>query len=318
MPWHRVSPDSRTLAYARLKLSTYHTDLDTIGVDGTGARKLVGDIVGGSAKWSPTGSVIAFSKGDNIYTIRSDGSGLRPVAAKASEPSWSADGSDLLYTTGRFRGGEESDIVIAKVGRRHGRRLSASVSSRWLERPSALAEWNPAVGRRADSATRLASAHPTGHVRRPDRGFDSGRPTCCCSPQARRSQRPSRLGRPARRLSSVPQPCDADAGPLGEVVLAGDRLAWTCVHYHPMGDTEDFHLRMERLGEASSSAVAGNCTGGEQVGSLVGGDGTLVFGSFAGRSPRVRFVAALVPPADRGRGRRSHGGRRRAGCHGRA
>lgn len=52
--------------------------------------------------WSPTGEVIAFEQGGQVYTVRPDGSDLARLTASKppdnSEPGWSGDGSVIIFS----------------------------------------------------------------------------------------------------------------------------------------------------------------------------------------------------------------------------
>jgi Tol biopolymer transport system component len=64
--------------------------------------------------WSPDGTMIAFRRrvsNDNldVYVMRSDGSGVRPVATSPAvdeKPAWSPDGRQLMIISNRDASGE--------------------------------------------------------------------------------------------------------------------------------------------------------------------------------------------------------------------
>jgi dipeptidyl aminopeptidase/acylaminoacyl peptidase len=101
------SPDSRLIAFRRRN----NQDASREGLwitrpDGTGRVQLThGDDAG--PLWSPDGSLIAFTRrvvgdrGDEIYTVRPDGSELRRVAAADNDlADWSPDSAAILFERG--------------------------------------------------------------------------------------------------------------------------------------------------------------------------------------------------------------------------
>ena len=76
--------------------------------------------------WSPDGTMIAFRRrvsNDNldVYVMRSDGSGVRPVAtgpAVDEKPAWSPDGRQLMIISNRDASGEQAktyDVYIVDL-----------------------------------------------------------------------------------------------------------------------------------------------------------------------------------------------------------
>jgi Tol biopolymer transport system component len=88
---------------------------------------------------SPDGHTVAYwaTASDNfdVYVMRSDGSGVRPVAtgpAVEEKPTWSPDGSQLMIISNRTasgRPGRTYDLYVLDVGggERHPLGLSANV-----------------------------------------------------------------------------------------------------------------------------------------------------------------------------------------------
>ena len=86
----------------------------TVNLDGSGLRKLVSNASG--AIWSPDRRRLVFSRrfpigedfrGDTIYradlyTVRSDGSSVRPLTRAAVDPTWSPDGQSIAFLRGDF------------------------------------------------------------------------------------------------------------------------------------------------------------------------------------------------------------------------
>ena len=99
------TPDSEELWFVHLDDplpgSRYAREtLYAIGVDGTGARKVVqGKFVRSDPhlEWSPGGERLLFSGGNIIYSIDADGSNFREIASDARYPSWSPDGSRIAF-----------------------------------------------------------------------------------------------------------------------------------------------------------------------------------------------------------------------------
>jgi Tol biopolymer transport system component len=100
-----VSPDGEWLVFD--SWGTYEqVDILIIRTDGTGRRRLTSDaFMDLQPRWSPDGSRIAFisNRGGkvDIWTIEPDGSGLEQLTYEGNSiiPVWSADGSQLAYST---------------------------------------------------------------------------------------------------------------------------------------------------------------------------------------------------------------------------
>jgi hypothetical protein len=95
-----VSPDGSLL----LMNTAHGTSLDgplwSVPVVGGSPRRL-GNLEGHSGAWSPDGSRLAFSKGNEIFLARGDGNDSRRLltaGGTASDLSWSRDGSILRFT----------------------------------------------------------------------------------------------------------------------------------------------------------------------------------------------------------------------------
>jgi Tol biopolymer transport system component len=86
-----------------------------------------------SGAWSPNGKLIAFDSSDSsacgasgcgqhqVWVVRPDGSGLRKVATRAEQPSWSPDSRWLLYV-GRFDGATKRGVLTISTAAGHERR----------------------------------------------------------------------------------------------------------------------------------------------------------------------------------------------------
>jgi TolB protein len=92
------SPDSRRIAYestTRTSLSNPVSEIWVMCRDGTGKRRLTpyrpGRSGATSPAWSPGGAQIAFSRGDQLWTMRPDGSHVRQLTRRPGEaytPDW--------------------------------------------------------------------------------------------------------------------------------------------------------------------------------------------------------------------------------------
>jgi TolB protein len=67
--------------------------------------------------------VLAFTRGGDVFTIRADGTGARPLLRRASLPSWSPDGTRLAFVS--RRSGDE-EIYVANADGSGVRRLTRS------------------------------------------------------------------------------------------------------------------------------------------------------------------------------------------------
>jgi hypothetical protein len=140
-----ISPDGRTVAYwaTATEGGPNGGSIYTLALDGSSPPvRLTNRSAGSDADptWSPDGSMIAFRRrvsSDNfdVYVMRSDGSGVRPVAtgpAVEEKPTWSPDGSQLMIISNRTASGSPGrtyDLYVldADGGEPHPLGLSANV-----------------------------------------------------------------------------------------------------------------------------------------------------------------------------------------------
>jgi len=96
-----ISPDgSQLLLPTFLNESTPEAPLWTLSVLGGSPRRL-GNLEGHSAAWSPDGNRIAYSKGNEIFLAKSDGSEPRRLlttTGTSGDLRWSPDGTILRFT----------------------------------------------------------------------------------------------------------------------------------------------------------------------------------------------------------------------------
>ena len=137
-----ISPDGRTVAYwARNGAGGSNGgSIYTLAMDGSSEPvRLTNRRIGSDADpawspdgsdadpaWSPDGTMIAFRRrGANgnfdVYLMRADGSGVRPIAtgpAREEKPAWSPDGNQLMIISNRDASGEPAttyDVYVFDV-----------------------------------------------------------------------------------------------------------------------------------------------------------------------------------------------------------
>jgi hypothetical protein len=76
-----------------------NSEIYVMNADGTNPINLTNSTEGEySASWSPNGLEIVFSSSNDIYVMKSDGSGRRLLVQNAGSPAWSPDGSRIAFT----------------------------------------------------------------------------------------------------------------------------------------------------------------------------------------------------------------------------
>jgi Tol biopolymer transport system component len=126
-----ISPDGRTVAYwARNGAGGPNGgSIYTLAMDGSSEPvQLTNRKIGSDADpaWSPDGTMIAFRRrgaNDNfdVYLMRADGSGVRPIAtgpAREEKPAWSPDGNQVMIISNRDTSGQPAatyDVYVFDV-----------------------------------------------------------------------------------------------------------------------------------------------------------------------------------------------------------
>ena len=108
-------------------------DLWLVRSDGSGAHRLVKN--GGSPDWSPNGRWIAFGGLGGLWVVRPDGTGRRRLTrGDDTDPRWSPNGRWLVFTG--FHD-EQADVYVVRTGGRERHRLTRN------RLDDLAADWSP-------------------------------------------------------------------------------------------------------------------------------------------------------------------------------
>lgn len=114
LDYHPVwSPDGRRIAYLSQNDTGFTFSIKVMNADGTNQTAVTNVNYGfcvwpwqdeWSVSWAPDGRKLAFQENADIFTVNVDGSNRVNVTnhwAMDAEPSWSADGSKIVFTSSR-------------------------------------------------------------------------------------------------------------------------------------------------------------------------------------------------------------------------
>ena len=109
------APVSTLISTKPTRYTTY-TQIFSMNPDGSGVTQLTsGAVDSDNPAWSPNQQYIAFTRGTEVTVMQANGSGAFPVAtavgAGVSSLSWSADGTELAFTSGDAN----NDLYVVSV-----------------------------------------------------------------------------------------------------------------------------------------------------------------------------------------------------------
>jgi TolB protein len=126
---------------AILLLTGFAAGSETRGAAATLGRNCTSDAGSFFPAWSPDGKWIAFVRGCQVWLMRPDGSGQRPLTSSSSQykggPAWSPDGRTIAFVASKPIPGDRLYLVNADGS--HERRLTNLVRPENEDAPS----WSP-------------------------------------------------------------------------------------------------------------------------------------------------------------------------------
>ena len=139
------SPDGTRIAYTLIvdrheRRPYLHSSYEVfvMSPDGSGLTKLAGD--GEEPSWSPDGTHVLYSNDDEVFVVRSDGTGTRQLTDTFSDdiswgPVWSPDGTRIAFLRGYWSDGP---IFVMDADGSNVKQLTEFNMDRW-DRPA----WSP-------------------------------------------------------------------------------------------------------------------------------------------------------------------------------
>jgi serine/threonine protein kinase/Tol biopolymer transport system component len=111
-----ISPGGSELLVVQIHDDTQELPLWILPVP-SGSPRRVGQVLAHDASFSPDGGTIAYANGYDLFTARTDGSGVRKIASgsdNVDSPVWSHDGRRLRYRNGasNSRGGTLWEVSV--------------------------------------------------------------------------------------------------------------------------------------------------------------------------------------------------------------
>jgi Tol biopolymer transport system component len=130
------APNGRTIVFVRINPKTFVSGLWVVRPDGSHLGRILRRLRGATNPvWAPDGSRLLLSDGRTLFTVRPDGSVRKTIATLAEDsrgaredpqPSWSADGTWVVFCQLRSGSVGGSDIWIVAADGTSRRRLTRS------------------------------------------------------------------------------------------------------------------------------------------------------------------------------------------------
>jgi Tol biopolymer transport system component len=145
------SPDGKTIVFRGPSADGRSFDLYTVGVNRAGQKRLTSNadnVTATNPDWSPNGKLIVFQRmksgsgaGSGIYTIRSDGTGLKRLAIGGQQPVWSPNGERIAFVSSDSTAPGLNEIFVMNAtgtGKKRLTRGAESTSPSWSPSGSQL------------------------------------------------------------------------------------------------------------------------------------------------------------------------------------